>query len=167
MAPDQADSTIMQLAREERHVDGNLIFVVLSSDIDFIALSPPRSVNALLDPIRNTIIWKKDVLNLLDLDDEDFFDSYCIGGCDDMSLNIFGVGFKKAMRFVKTYNVSEQSLFEEFESAKEEDLSSLFEEMTALRCLLWYEPATVLDNLVPEDNLVSMLEQFATAVLDG
>lgn len=167
MAPDQADFTIMQLARDERRLDENMVVVVLSCDIDFIAISPPLSVNALLDPTRKTIIWKEDVLNLLDLDEEDLFHAYCIGGCDDISHNLFGVGFKKAMRFVNEHNVSEQSLCEEFESMNEEDLSYLFEEMNALKSLLWNAPATVLENLAPEESPVSLLQQFATEMLDG
>ena len=120
VAGEQSDFTIIQLARQEKLADHTRTIIILSCDIDFICLAPPNSIDALLDPTRRTIIWKKDVLELLEMNEGDIFDAFCIGGCDDIQHNLKGVGWHRATQFVKADHVSEQSLISEFDKIDEQ-----------------------------------------------
>ena len=115
-----------------------------------------------MDPTRTTIIWKKDVLELLQINEGDLFDAFTIAGCDDIQYNLKGIGWHRAAQFVKANHVSEQSLISEFDKIDEQILSALFEEITALRKLLWDDGAVLLDSLAEETDQTSMLEGFAS-----
>ena len=80
IAKDQADFVIIQLARVLKEEFSNTVVIVLSCDYDFIALAPPNSVDVLLDPTCNVILWKRDVLALLGVEEETLFIAYTLGG---------------------------------------------------------------------------------------
>ena len=79
IAKDQADFVIIQLARVLKEEFSNTVVIVLSCDYDFIALAPPNSVDVLLDPTCNVILWKRDVLELLGVEEETLFIAYTLG----------------------------------------------------------------------------------------
>ena len=143
----QADFTIMQYSREMKEYFPNMTIVALSCDYDFLALAPPGSVDALLDPTRGFIIWKEDVLKLLGCDEEALFFAYTIGGCDDITTNLRGVGFHRALLFV-TKHAMLDSILEEFDEFGKDELTALVGEIQALQSL-------------PTEDRRSMLEKFA------
>ena len=159
IAKDQADFVIIQLARVLKEEFSNTVVIVLSCDYDFIALAPPKSVDALLDPTRNVILWKRDVLALLGVEEETLFIAYTLGGCDDISTNLRGVGFNRALLFAASHILLD-SIMEEFDDYEEKDLVSLCGEIQALQSTLWEKEADTLERFHLHDEK-SLLEKFA------
>ena len=149
----------MQLARQLKEEFSDATVVVLSCDYDFLALAPPDSGDALLDPTRNIILWKRDVLIILNVDEKVLFIAYTIAGCDDISTNLQGVGFKRAFSFA-SHNVMLDSVLEEFDEFEKKDLISLCGEIQALQGMLWDDEAVYLECFQQDDER-SMLEKFA------
>ena len=124
ISEDQADFAIMQLARYFKQINPDQPIVVLSCDYDFLALAPPGWVNALLDPTRGFIIWKEDVSALLGVAESVLFNAYAVAGCDDISVNLKGVGFQRALKFASMHGL--EKIKEEFDQFDPTVLPSLF-----------------------------------------
>lgn len=156
----QADYTIMQLAQADKINKSDIEVVVLSSDYDFLALSPEKAVDAIVDPIRRVMIKKTDVLAKLDCTATELFIAYCIGGCDDIEENLHGIGIRKAMEFVKSKKFTLANLLNYFKKFSGDCLERLMHETTELKALIWTAQPATLDTL-PVESQQSMLENFA------
>ena len=78
IAETQADYTIMQLAQADKINNSDVEVLVLTSDYDFLALSPEKALDAIVDPIRRVMIKKQDVLAKLDCTATELFIAYCM-----------------------------------------------------------------------------------------
>ena len=109
---DQADTLMIQHARVLKASSLNRPIYVVSSDYDFLALPGVVSVDALIDVVRRVIIYKRDVLKLLQIGAVDLGHCYCLASCDDIETNLRGIGIKGALAYMKSNVLSIQSLVE-------------------------------------------------------
>jgi hypothetical protein len=76
--------------------------MVVGSDSDFIALSPANSVDVLAKIERGSVVAvrKDDVLKDLRLNEFQLLLAFCVGGCDNVPTNLFGIAWKGAAKYV-------------------------------------------------------------------
>lgn len=135
----------------------------MSCDYDFIALAAHNSVDALIDPTHRMIIFKREILEFLEIDSKALRIAYCVGGCDDIQTKLSGIGFKKALSFSKKYPLTIQSFNEVFEKYQENDLELLLAEIKNLEVLIDESFPIVLDQL-QADTHTSMVSSFVSAL---
>jgi len=86
----------------------------ISSDLDFIALSLDNSIDGIIDLQRRQILHKTDVLSHFSISSMELFTTFCLAGCDDISTQLDGVGWTKALKFAQNYSVSQTDLASQF-----------------------------------------------------
>lgn len=91
--------------------------IVVGSDSDYLVLSPPGSVDALVKieggpPI--TLI-RDEILQDLKVDEFKLLLAYCIGGCDNIQAHVNGIGWGGGFEFAASCNIN----FSTFQSMEE------------------------------------------------
>ena len=105
------------------------------------------------------------LLEFLNISAVDLANAYCIAGCDDIEVTLKGVGIKKALPFIKTNELSIESLSDAFEKFEREKLEILLEEILDLWLKLDITFPTYHDSLVVY-NHTSMISSFVSRLDD-
>ena len=151
-------------------MDSTANVVILSCNYEFIALTPPNSVDMLLDPTRRIAISKSDVLELLDVDEQAIFLGYTAGGCDDIAANLVGVGFHRALKLASKYPRGRHYLHTgllmpilkaEFSQENIATLTSLATQIQVLQHSLWTLQPQQIPTFEVSDTQ-SMMQSFAS-----
>jgi hypothetical protein len=98
-----ADWTINYLAAHLRQTTNTNKVFVASRDLDYLALSPPTTIDHLLDTRhQKKILSKFAVLEALDLSATRFFLAYCLAGNDNMATKLPRFGLIKSLQLVRS-----------------------------------------------------------------
>lgn len=87
--------------------------MVVASDSDFVALSPPQSVDRMAKIQHGvvSVVEKGDVVKSLELEDPfKLLLAYCIAGCDNVTAHVNQVGWGRAYKFVANSDISLNSM---------------------------------------------------------
>ena len=169
----------MQLARQAKLKDMSVEVTVLSCDYDFIAIAPPKSVDVLLDPLRKVMVRRADALAVLGVDAQTLFLGYTLGGCDDVSTNIAGVGITQGLNLAKKHQQSTNSaqpltaasikktLHNELRNETFATINLISAEILALYRKLWSGLPDAVDRFENQDGESKMMKFASERFPDG
>ena len=150
--------------------------MVVGSDSDFIALSPPGSVDQISKINHGTAVTveKEAVKNELDLDDLKLFLAFSIAGCCNVPSHVNGIGWVKASQFAKDAGITLDSIETIDEIPLKTGDKMIKQKMASeIRAALsnfgWRSVGTRRFSGVPNAHLPKMseIEEFASETLDG
>ena len=152
IAKNQADDFILSSARVA-HGTGKMVFV-LATDNDFVAYSLGTITSKILPSGTGQLLPRR-VLEKLEVCGKRYLIAYCLGGNDDMKVNLKGIGFGTALEWVKRlplYLINAAQFAIDFPKQKKSDIVALFKEIDDLRALLLRPPQSVGEFDLEENN---------------
>lgn len=157
IATDQADDVIISSA----HADPGKV-AVIASDNDFLALSM-GAIELKVLPSGLFAVYIEDVLRDLDISANQYFVAYCISGNDDISVNLKGIGFATALRWVKQNSdqLTAVKLSSDFPNFDRREIEQLFMEIDQLVRQHYSPPATVpnvidINTTIPDESAIGI-----------